>query len=232
MTASQNIRSVLATCIFLWVVNTGYSQTYFITPGDSMIGEVPFNDTYHFIIQLNNMSDEKLVFNWQQINLQIPEGWTAYLCDLGFCYEGFPENGTMDSVYVGEYGLLSVGVNPIEIEGTALIQYSIWEESTPEQIDTLTWIISASALMAINEQEMSELSIFPNPANTFVSIKTNLQNGFDWRITDVLGKEVINGFSIGANYDISIQDIPAGINFISISNKEQIFLTSQLIIIR
>ena len=143
--------SVLVAAISLVAADTLYAQNYNITPNDSVVAVAPFNDFNHFTIQENNLTTNALIFSWQQVLLSVPAGWTANLCDAGHCYTGFPVTGTMDTVFNGDFGLMSIGVDPGTILGTAFIQYVVWEESTPLQKDTLTWIITANGSTGIND---------------------------------------------------------------------------------
>ena len=123
--------------LFVNAITFAYGQSYSITPNDSIVSNTSFNTTTHFDIQQNNLTAGSLVFSWQLVALNFPAGWTASLCDNANCYGGFPAGGTMDTVFTGNNGFISIGINPDTITGTALIQYVVWEASTPTQVDKI-----------------------------------------------------------------------------------------------
>ena len=206
-------------------------QSYNITPNDTLIVNAPFNDLNHFTIQQNNLTSGSLIFSWQQILLDIPTGWTANLCDNGHCYPGFPLSGTMDTIFVGAYGLMSIGVDPDTISGTAIIQYAVWEENTPAQADTLTWIITANRTTGILESKIkNDFSIFPNAANKYINILTNLQAGFQYLIYDASGKQIKQGNSTSHFFTVPLDNFANGNYTISIIDLNKNIFTKQFII--
>ena len=208
-----------------------FGQNYDLTPNDTLIVNAPFNDLNHFTIQQNNLTSGSLVFSWQQILLDIPIGWEANLCDNGNCYPGFPLSGTMDTIFVGAYGLMSIGVDPDTISGTAIIQYAVWEESTPTEADTLTWIITANRTTGILETKIkNEFSIFPNAANNYINILTNLQKGFQYLIYDGSGKQVKQGNSNSYSLSVPLHSFANGNYTISIIDLNKNIFTKQFII--
>ncbi len=222
---------VLATAFLIAVANILFTQNYTISPNDTITGTVPFNDIYHFNIEQTNLTNGKLVFSWQRITVEIPVGWEANLCDNGNCYAGFPLNGTMDTVFNGDYGLMSVAINPFEISGTGFFQYRIWEASTPDQQDTLTWIISSETPTKIYDSvNKNSMNLFPNPADQSITIKTEFSQGFEFTITNMYGQEIYSG---NTNEDISqlqTSALPNGIYFLSIIRENKILQSIQFLI--
>ncbi len=215
MIYSRNKNNILVTAFLIAVTNFLYAQNYSITPNDSIVGTVPFNDIYHFNIYQNNLTTGDLVFSYQKIYTSYPIGWTANLCDNGTCFDEFPDSGTMDTVFNGDVGLMSVGVNPGEIAGVSFMQYIIWESATPELVDTLTWIISAEAPNAIQDASTA-LNLFLNPTNQNLVVQTSLLTGFDYFIYDMQGRLIQDGHVYQASAAIRINDLINGIYFISV----------------
>ena len=206
-------------------------QSYSLYPADSIVANAPFDDLTHFNILQNNLTEDSLTLSWQQISLDIPIGWTGYLCDNGQCYIDFPNSGTMNTVYSGEYGLMAVGINPLQIEGTAFIQYTVWDQNFPAQVDTLTWVIDASGVskLYISETDFS-FNIFPNIAYKNITISTNLKDGFQYMIFDLNGKLVVKGNSFSNIEILPVENFANGNYTISIFNKIKVFTTKKFII--
>jgi hypothetical protein len=216
---------LLATALLIAVTNILNAQNYALAPNDTIVGTVPFNDIYHFNIEQTNLTAGKLVFSWQRITVEIPAGWESNLCDNGNCYAGFPLNGTMDTVFNGDYGLMSVAVNPFEIAGIGFIQYKIWEASTPGQQDTLTWIITASGETVIHETLNTSIHLYPNPANNSILLATEINTGYEFTISNIYGQEIYSGYAASASEQIETNKLPNG-NYILIIRRESQILNS------
>lgn len=62
--------------------------------------------------------------------------------------------------------------------------------------------------------------IYPNPSNSFVTIKSNFESfGTDYTISDQLGRIVLSGYLKSEYTEISIQEFSNGIYFIKIGNN-------------
>ena len=208
------------TVAFAAVTTFVCGQSYIISPNDTLIDTAPFSNLTHFNIQQINLTSSPLVFSWQQIGLSIPAGWDANLCDNGNCYAGFPISGTMDTVFSGDYGLMSVGINPYTISGTAIIQYTVWEENTPQQIDTLTWIISAEATSGIKNNTSGIPKIW------FDQNKIHIQNISDQFLTlqlvDLSGNLVYTT-NISNRNQIDLPAIQASIYIVQLSGNQDLY---------
>ncbi|SMO49629.1 Por secretion system C-terminal sorting domain-containing protein [Saccharicrinis carchari] len=67
--------------------------------------------------------------------------------------------------------------------------------------------------------ETPAFEIYPNPAAEELTVKSQLNQSFRYRITDIRGKEVMNGFNKESReYKIDISDLNPGIYFITLEN--------------
>lgn len=206
------------------------AQQYEVFPNDSIVADAPFDDITHFSITQTNLAGSKLLFSWRQISMSVPAGWTASLCDNGYCYTDFPLSGTMDTVYKGDYGLMSVRIDPKKISGRAVIRYELWEAGSPERKDTLTWIITAGGSTGIEEARSNQpFIIYPNPvANEVINIHALTDVHFI--LSDLTGKQVHNGaLHKGANL-IPAGNLSKGSYTITVYSKEGKYYTQKLII--
>ncbi|MGB4931867.1 MAG: hypothetical protein WBP43_17945 [Chitinophagales bacterium] len=223
-------RNLLVTAVMIAVTNLLSGQNYSISPADTIIGTVPYNDIYHFNIIQNNLTTDALIFSYEKVDAIYPIGWTANLCDNGTCYDGFPDSGTMDTVFNGDVGLMSVGINPGYISGTSLFRYIIWEESTPEILDTLTWIISTDGVSSVANALSASIDFIFNAQQKNVIITSNLNDGFEYFISDLSGRILINGKSFQPNVSIDVASFITGIYLVYILNNNSFSKGSQLLI--
>ncbi|TND07196.1 MAG: Uncharacterized protein FD123_3341 [Bacteroidetes bacterium] len=224
------LKMVLAVT-FVTAGTFAFGQGYVLSPGDSLVDVTPFNDLNHFTIQQNNISGMPIILSWQQVALNIPSGWTAYLCDNGNCFTGFPQSGTMDTVFAGDYGMLSVAIDPINITGTAFVQYAVWDNASPSQKDTLTWTISANGTAGLAQAENAKpFTVFPSVANTHITLRSGRREPVQYFLLDISGKIVSNGSMQLPETRVSVETLPEGIYFISLLDSNRNRFTERIIV--
>ena len=135
----------------------------------------------------------------------------------------------MDTVFNGDVGLMTVGINPGVIPGSSLVQYAIWEVSTPEIVDTLTWIVTAGEPTIINEISSIFDFIF-NPQIHSLLISSNINDGFEYFVCDLTGRALIKGKSFQSEVSIDVASFKTGIYFIYILKWQTIVKGKQLFI--
>ena len=121
-----------------------YGQNYFHSPNDTLIANTILDGQVTMNITQIHPNNDTLHFNWNKLDVVLPFGWEANICDNSFCYTSLVDSGTTLPVLPGDNGLMLIHCTPHITEGTAIIQYTISEANTPWQIDTLTWIINAT----------------------------------------------------------------------------------------
>jgi hypothetical protein len=130
---------------FVLVASTScFSQNYFHSPNDTLIANTILDGQVTMNITQIHPNNDTLHFNWNKLDVVMPFGWEANICDNSFCYPSLENSGSTLPVLPGDDGLMLIHCTPHITEGTAIIRYTISEENTPLQIDTLTWIINAT----------------------------------------------------------------------------------------
>jgi hypothetical protein len=185
-------------CVVVFFTNAQNSsdQSYVHSPNDTFIANAFFDDVGVFNISQIQTANDTLFFKWKKFNINMPNNWDASICDVGHCYTSVVDSSTMDAVYPGDMGLMSLHLNPHFQAGTGIVKVLFWEAKTPLQTDTLTWIISVSGSIGIKDIEKNNaVTIYPNPTNNQLTIHTNYKNGFDYLLTDFLGKIILQNHS-------------------------------------
>lgn len=125
------------------------------------------------------------------------------------------ENG--DSVIINGTLALNNDWNQDQLSAIVILQeedskevVQAGEQNTPEEI------------LSINTPKNS-ISIYPNPANNFVTIKSPNNTKGNYQIYNALGKIVTEGSFIGTN-NISLSEIQAGIYFVKIQYASSNFV--------
>lgn len=219
-----SIRKILQPYFILFSALTaicipGLSQSYTITPGDSIVSTAPFDDVsvYNFL-PVNNGSDT-LFFFWKKIQVQAPSSWELSICDAGHCYSGVVDSSWMDAVNPGDAGLLSLHVNPHFETGIGLVQVAMNESHSANIWDTLTWIISANGPATVsNSSRKNDIQFFPNPVMDQLYVETTLSLDTFYEIQNWEGRVVMKG---QLQSPFSLSSLPNGTYWLFVQNSAE-----------
>lgn len=78
------------------------SQSYIISPNDTIVVTAPFFTITIFDIFQDNISGSPLNLGWTLISNNLVAGWGYSLCDFNTCYTGIPASG----IYLQKINLL------------------------------------------------------------------------------------------------------------------------------
>lgn len=169
-------------------LTTGYSQSYFHSPNDTLIENTIIDGQVTMNITQVHPTNDTLHFIWTKLETFLPIGWEANICDNSNCYTGLENFGTTLPVLPGDDGLMLIHCTPHLNEGTAIIRYSIFEENSPGQIDTLVWIVNATVAGI-------EINSLDEPIMWYADHKLYFKGSFDKytsiRILDLTGKVIV-----------------------------------------
>jgi len=135
---------ILASTFFVGVRN-GFSQSYYHSPNDTLIENTILDAQVTMNITQVHQGNDTLHFFWNKLSVVMPFEWEANICDNSNCYTSLENSGATLPVLPGDDGLMLIHCTPHSVEGTATIRYTIFEEDSPSQVDTLTWIINATS---------------------------------------------------------------------------------------
>ena len=202
---NYNMNIILLAVVLFAAVNNSFAQSYYHSPNDTIISSAAFDDISVFnIIQVHPTSDT-LYFKWHKQSVVLPVTWEASICDNGNCYTSLKDSGMMAPIVPGDNGLLSLHLDPKFEVGTGIIRYTVWATSTPMQVDTLTWIITAGGSTGIAETKAKQPIIY---AHNGQIICKNLNSQFSnaW-LFDLNGKLLIHQNISGDEAEIRLQEL-------------------------
>lgn len=166
------MKKALISFLVLFTVLQAKSQTYTISPNDTLIVTAPANQLSIFDIYQNNVSGDTLNLAWNLVYSNIQAGWDFSLCDYASCYVGLPSSGTMSPVMSASMGFLGLNINPYSIQGTATVRIYVYDINSPSNGDTLTWIVNSEP-SSVSEIREKEILLYPNPADDFLYFSSN-----------------------------------------------------------
>lgn len=210
---------LLVVAAILAATTISFAQAYTISPNDTIIVNSVFgNDEQLNIYQINNTTGT-IQIKYQKVMAFVPPLWDAVICDNQNCYPLLVNSGSMN-VLQGKSGLLSVHCTPYTNEGTAFIRYAVWDVNTPNNIDTLTFIISVLTT-GIASESKENTSIWITQNKLHLNNKNGIYNSL--YIMDLSGKVVFNT-NIGNESEIDIPYLPTAMYIISLNSKQKQFV--------
>ncbi|HIP31912.1 MAG TPA: T9SS type A sorting domain-containing protein [Crocinitomicaceae bacterium] len=192
----------------------------------------------HFV---NKMGSDQ---NWAMTRVIINEiaTWEDYFCwgsvsipGNGQCYSAAAMNTnpwtSPDSwgVLAGDTALLNVDITPnIATEGTVTYRYYVGPDATTF-LDSIDVRVHASTA-SIEENSLAAVSVAPNPASDYLSVKTfNLQSP-SIKILDVLGNIVFSKTKELSSSNINISNFKNGVYFVVIESSNSSPITKRFIV--
>jgi hypothetical protein len=172
-------------------------------------------------IHVENKTGASQDLTIQRVRTNETTGWTDYLCwghstdpFGGVCYPASALNpwvtATAVTVGDGEAGSIAVHIKPEGDLGCTVYRYIVMDGAT--ELSFLDIGVCKSA--AIEEITPLSITVAPNPANTFVNIKTNGVDGAAVKMMDVLGNVVLKQTVMGTSKTINTESFRNGIYFL------------------
>lgn len=193
------------------------SQTYAITPNDTIVVTAPYYNITIFDIFQDNISGAPLNLGWTLISNNLVAGWDYSLCDYNTCYVGLPASGTMATVPIGGQGFLGLNVDPTNISGTGTVRIYVYDVTDPNGGDTLTWIVNTPPVgIDPVAGEATTIGIYPNPVQDQLFVSGSAGANATVTILDMTGRVVAQGVQTTAGlFTVDVAELPAGMYVMS-----------------
>ena len=171
-------------------------------------------------------------YNWEKISDSLDKRWFFTACFNGECRNDLLQSGS----FIKDYGLndstcfIAFHVETYDSTGKSIIKYNVYNTKNFSDQANLTFNISYSNIVGINEDKIIEIELFPNPVSSTITLQTNidLQNA-EIKIINVLGETVLsNKISNTNNTTIDVSELNNGLYFIQI-NTDHKFFTKRII---
>lgn len=221
---------MLSVAAILAATDFSFSQSYSITPNDTVQLLGGMEDLQTLTISQQNNGSDTLYFQWQKVSESVPANWEASVCDNFVCYTTLKDSGTTNPVFPTESGFILLHVTPHVNYGTAIIRYAIWDVANPTVKDTLTFITTVNAPSAIAETENKKtFNVFPNPVNGYLNITSTNNEIFSLNIFNSLGEKVSSTVST-QNSKLETRNFSNGVYTILISTNSKSSFIKKIVI--
>jgi hypothetical protein len=201
----KHLISIAFICSFFCLKALG--QSFAIIPNKTaeVSLSIPISDYEVTAIYVQNISANPLFLGWELLESTLLDNWDYSLCDLGQCYAGIPNGGTMNTIAPGDSGFLKMNFSPELTSGTGVVKFLVFNLDNNTEKDTVAFsynIISTNISKAPNPYSFR---FFPNPCREKLTFNNTSGDQMSIEIFDAMGaiKESIT--------------IPSGISFINVA---------------
>lgn len=213
------MKPIYITLSFMLVLSLSIkAQNFTFNPAQHINEEIEAENYSSHGISLITSDLSAITFKWSLLENTLPVDWSYSLCDLGGCYVGIPNSGTMQEITEqnaldGITGFLKLNITASTFYGEGDVVFYVYESGNSSNGDTISMHISwANSSSGIVNNTFDAIRMFPNPVES--NLNFNNLNGIE--NIEILG---MNGQSL---YDLKPNDTEFQINLSGL--KEGIYL--------
>ncbi len=201
----KNLYQTLFIFGFLLLAGTAMSQIV-ISPTHNYKSDFEYSD-FEVVAYgtATNESSSNMNLTWLRTVVELPEGWESMVCDNNQCYTPVVDSQEF-TLNAGASGSMDVHIRPHNIEGSAIIQITVWQTVNPLVADTAYYYFDKT--LSVVERLNNALKIYPNPVNDMLYV----ENGEDVARLDVYTVEgrLVKSFEGAYSNGLSLADIKSG----------------------
>ncbi|MCJ7695895.1 MAG: T9SS type A sorting domain-containing protein, partial [Anaerolineaceae bacterium] len=80
--------------------------------------------------------------------------------------------------------------------------------------------VTTDCNVSIEESNLSELSFYPNPTNSLLTIETEFPDHYSIEITSLNGQQIFIGEMVGTTHQLDLSSFQKGVYFITIWSED------------
>ena len=194
---------------------------------------IPLEGEYVYHVKVKNDGNTAEIVHWKlNKGAEFPAEWRMYLCDLQLCYgPGVIRNAASkpNTIPANTEVEFTLHVDPIGVAGVGSLTLQLYSDAANTNLlwETQDGTVTASNSSAVVNTSKDELSVYPNPADNYFSLKSNAGVS-KVLLYNIVGKEVKRFNALGNNY-FEITDLSKGTYLVrAIDNKGKIIKTVRL----
>jgi hypothetical protein len=114
--------------------------------------------------------------------------------------------------------------------GSTQLRYIVYVNDVV--VDSVDYIINNGTLATPTvSKEEATISVYPNPASSLITVATKgLDDDFDIKMTDVLGKVVYNESVAGTSKKVDVSDFKNGVYLVTVTEKGTAIQTRRIVV--
>lgn len=188
-----------------------------------------------FSIAFFSPLQKEVTYKWKLVENTLQEEWDYSLCDFGNCYFSIPDSGKMVSITKEQAefehkGYFKLTINGMNIGGTGTLKLYVYDGDDIEFGDTLSFTVVNNVTANLTDLALEGVSLYPNPAESQVQIKTKA--GDHITFISSLGLEVEHIEIHNGSAVLNISEWESGIYFYYIETKEGLKSKASVLIVQ
>ena len=213
---------------FLLVAQALVAQGFAAWPSTVLDRELAFNEANECYIYFDHPAGDTLHLKWRQLEMSLPEGWTADLCDYGLCYTGIPANGIMNPAYDTVRPYLKLIVQPHTTGGSAWLWFRAIEIGHDANFLDVYFNLFTPGTVGVHETGESAVRVFPNPATHTLFLENSGAQEIPCLLSDISGKTIWQStLAPQATRNVDLTPYPAGLYFLKMPGKTEKIIVQQ-----
>lgn len=226
------MKKIFLTIVIFSVSALTIAQTSFNwTLNDSIVTDIDANSYTELKIEQTNVSGGDLNLAIEVVYNDIPATWDGMICVEGICLGTIPAVGgtaEMSTVADGENGYVRLTANPMGGLEQIVLRVKVYDVDNPVDADTATWVINSVDYTGVNDHDKaSDLTIYPNPCDSYFSIDSDLE--IDYIELIGLDGRIIYSQQYTSNSNIDIAHLPAAIYVVKMYKEGKLISYEKLI---
>jgi hypothetical protein len=213
------------------------AQAFTITPSDSVsvIQTVTSNnDEVILYAYVKNDSAVDLTFKWRVISSNSPAGWDISYCDNTDCLDLAFNNQNTFLLKADSTSILKMAYLPFLTSGESNIEVSVSIDGISGSAVSVKYYASVTASpVGIRALDAKTLSLFPNPATSFIQIKgiENVSNVNAIEVYSIIGKKIMStSVSSISDLRVNVQNLENGVYLVKLfDNSQNVFYTKTFV---
>ena len=196
------------------------AQTFEPVGGPVHSQELALDQANECYLLFDNPGGDSLTLRWRKLELSMPDGWDADLCDYGLCYSGIPGNGIMNPVTGSTQPYLKLIVLPGAVEGAAWVWFRVWEDGNEDNFVDVYFNLHTQGALTAADPAAPGLSIYPNPVAQTLWLDNPSDQPLPVSLISASG-EVFRNEILPANTRVAwpVDACPAGFYYVQTARK-------------
>ena len=173
-----------------------------------------------------NTGNDTICLYWRIVDVSVPFGWTAYMCDANLCYgPGDYECPEENPVCLppGECGILDLHLLPGANPECGRFKVVVWEKGDTTNFVEIPYNFNC-ATSSRNIASKADISVYPNPTSDYFQLD-GTENIGHIVLHTLLGKQIRDyDARDGGSYDVS--DLNNGMYVVNLFDKKNTLVKS------
>lgn len=221
----------------LFLLTSVHAQVFTITPGDSLfIEEVVSNnnDEVPLTAYVKNDSSADLTFRWRVTSMNSPMSWNVSFCDNTNCLDLGTTNESTFFLPADSTSILKMAYLPFLEGGVSDIEIRVSVDGVPGSA-TIKYRseITADPTSSIRSIDTEALSIYPNPAVSFIQVRgiDHVANIKSLEVYSIIGKKILSKeVSNLSDLKVDVQNLDNGVYLVKLFDEtNNVFYTKTFV---